>query len=407
MRVAVIGAGTAGPAAALLLARVGAEVTLFEAVAEPAAVGAGLLLQPTGMAVLARLGLLEAVLGRAAKVERLLGRTVEGRVVMDLAYADLRADLFGAGVHRGSLFTALFEALAPAGVTVRCGAPVSGLTERGGRLALEGPADEGDFELIIVADGARSQLREQVAPARRAERYGWGALWFIGRDDGRYGGVLSQDYRDTREMMGTLPSGRIRDGDSAELVSLFWSLPVAAIESTRAAGLAPWRERALALNPRVAPLIEQVEDMDQLLPAVYHDVVLPRPWRATERAGAVVIGDAAHAMSPQLGQGANLALVDAAALADALAPALASSPGALPAALADYARRRRTNLGFYQRASRLLTPLFQSDHAWLAWWRDRLMHPAASVPWIRRQMLASLAGAKTGVLTADELPKIE
>ncbi|MBZ0117864.1 MAG: FAD-dependent oxidoreductase, partial [Sandaracinaceae bacterium] len=62
--VAVIGAGTAGSAAALLLARAGHAVTLFEAVLEPKPVGAGIMLQPTGMHVLAELGLLEPILAR-------------------------------------------------------------------------------------------------------------------------------------------------------------------------------------------------------------------------------------------------------------------------------------------------------------------------------------------------------
>lgn len=412
MDVAVIGAGTAGPAAALMLARAGASVALFEAVADPGPVGAGLLIQPTGMAVLARLGLADEVLGRAARVERLrgtshAGRSRPGRVVMDLAYSDLRPGLFGAGVHRGSLFSALFNALVPAGVAVHTGRPVARL-ERApdGRYRLAGVEDEGPFDLVIVADGARSGLRDQVGRVRRADPYPWGALWFIGVDsDGRYQGALTQEYRDTREMLGTLPSGRVDDDDPAPRVSLFWSLRADAVDAARRAGLSAWRDRALALSPRAAPLLEQVEDMDELLAAIYHDVVMGPCWTADERAGAVVLGDAAHAMSPQLGQGANLALVDAAALVDALIDDGAlRKPSALPAALADYEASRARNLGYYQLASRWLTPVFQSDHAWVAAFRDLLMGPSCRLPWIRRQMLESLAGTKTGLLSAGPLP---
>ena len=63
--VAIIGAGTAGSAAALLLARAGHQVTVYERVATPGPVGAGISLQPTGQAVLARLGLLAPILARA------------------------------------------------------------------------------------------------------------------------------------------------------------------------------------------------------------------------------------------------------------------------------------------------------------------------------------------------------
>src|SRR4029078_12534499 len=97
---------TAGPAAALLLARAGHRVTVYERVAEPGPVGAGILLQPTGQAVLARLGLLERVRARAAPVERLLCQRVSGRAVVDLRYQEI-----GTAVGRGSSTGVLFEAL--------------------------------------------------------------------------------------------------------------------------------------------------------------------------------------------------------------------------------------------------------------------------------------------------------
>ena len=71
-RVCVIGCGTAGAAAAVLLARAGCEVTVLERVAAPAAVGAGIVVQPSGQAVLARLGLLDTIAARGARLDRLL-----------------------------------------------------------------------------------------------------------------------------------------------------------------------------------------------------------------------------------------------------------------------------------------------------------------------------------------------
>src|SRR5262245_6216424 len=111
LRIAVVGCGTAGPAAALLLARADHEVEVLERVPDPSPVGAGLLLQPTGMAVLRALGLLDEIERRGARVDRLHGETTTGRVVMDLAYADLEPGLHGLGLHRGALFGALFAAM--------------------------------------------------------------------------------------------------------------------------------------------------------------------------------------------------------------------------------------------------------------------------------------------------------
>jgi 2-polyprenyl-6-methoxyphenol hydroxylase-like FAD-dependent oxidoreductase len=97
-------------------------------------------------------------------------------------------------------------------------------------------------------------------------------------------------------------------------------------------------------------------------------------------------------MSPQLGQGANLALLDAYVLAGCL------ERHGVEAALAAYSEARRAHLRFYSWASRLMTPVFQSHLGMLGPPRDLLMQPLARIPWVRRQFLGSLAGAKTGVL---------
>lgn len=109
----------------------------------------------------------------------------------------------------------------------------------------------------------------------------------------------------------------------------------------------------------------------------------------------VYLGDCAHATSPQLGQGCNLALCDARQLAVSLA-----SHQKLDAALADYSRSRRAHLGWYQFASRWLTPGFQSDHGWIAPLRDLIMPVLCRFPVSRQLMLATMAGISRGPLRA-------
>jgi 2-polyprenyl-6-methoxyphenol hydroxylase-like FAD-dependent oxidoreductase len=391
--VAVVGSGTAGAAAALFLHRSGHRVTVYEAVADPQPVGAGIMLQPTGMHVLARLGLLDAVASRCATLTGLRCFARDGRPVLDLAYADLHRTLFSFGIHRGVLFEALYDAVRREGIEVRLGTPIErlGVEWLGGdgprRACLDGDGEVlGTHDLVVVADGARSRLRDESL-VRRNRFYPWGALWFIGHDTaGAHGGVLHQVVDGTRRMLGLLPSGLGPRGDTP-LVSLFWSIHRDQIAEARERGLDAFKAQALHLCPQAEPILGQIGSFEDLLFAQYHDVVLSR-WHLD---GVVYLGDAAHAMSPQLGQGANLALYDASVLAECLAEA-----DRLEHALAEYSRRRRHHLAFYQWATRWATPFFQSDRSWLGTVRDRFMGLACRVPYVRQRMIRTMCGMETG-----------
>ena len=109
-RVGVIGAGTAGLATAIFLARQGHRVTVFDKAPALGALGAGIGIQPIGLTVLKRLGLLDPIVHHGARIDRLYGETDGGRPVLDLTYSQYREELFGVGLHRGALFTELHAA---------------------------------------------------------------------------------------------------------------------------------------------------------------------------------------------------------------------------------------------------------------------------------------------------------
>ena len=104
-------------------------------------------------------------------------------------------------------------------------------------------------------------------------------------------------------------------------------------------------------------------------------------------------------MSPQLGQGVNMALLDALALRDALR----AEPG-VSAALTRYQAERRQHIGIYHFWSRWLTPLFQSEHDVWAGLRDLTFHPMSRLPIERGQMLRVLTGTRRGWLGSFTLP---
>jgi 2-polyprenyl-6-methoxyphenol hydroxylase-like FAD-dependent oxidoreductase len=363
LRVAVVGAGTAGCATALFLARAGHAVELFEQAAEPGPVGAGILLQPTGVSVLERLGVHEEVLDNGAPVRRLRCRTASGRTLLDLSYDVLGPGVHGVGLHRGTLFEALFRPLAEAGVEVRTGRRIGGPAE---------VLDAG-FDLVVAADGARSALR---AADGRVRAYPWGALWFIGERRDLAPDMLDQVVDGTRFLAGVLPTGR-------HDASVFFSVPAARPFEPVEGGLDAWRADLERRHPAAAAVAAQVADVAQLQTARYLDVVM----RDLHRGPLVFVGDAGHAMSPQLGQGANLALRDAAALADCLA-----GTRDVPAALARFSARRRAQVRFYGFASRSMTPFFQSARDRLAVPRDLLLGPASRLPWVGRQMVRVMSG---------------
>jgi 2-polyprenyl-6-methoxyphenol hydroxylase-like FAD-dependent oxidoreductase len=392
--VGIIGAGTAGSASALFLSRAGHKVTLYERVEEPGAIGAGIMLQPSGMAVLAALGLFERVAARGAKVTSLHAQTPSGWGVVHLEYEDVAPGLYGLGMHRGVLFEALFGAVREdPKISVRTGVGVARI-ERGtdGKPrvvdektgALHGPHD-----LIVVGDGARSQLRNDPAVRVSVKKYPWGALWFVASDpEHQFKDQLFQVVRGTRRLLGLLPTGLGPTG-SEPRVSLFWSIPAREIDAWRAAGLEAWKAEVSSFTPRAAPVLAQIRSAEQVLFSEYHDVVM-QPWHGQD---IVFLGDAAHATSPQLGQGCNLALIDAQVLAASLA-----GHDTLAPALEAYSRTRRWHLAWYQFATRWLTPFFQSDWTWLGPVRDLGMPLGSLLPWFRKQMSLSMCGTSRGPL---------
>ena len=370
----MVGAGPAGLAAALFLHRNGHRVRVFERFVRAAPVGSGLILQPTGLAVLHALGLLPAILRLGARIDRLHGcDAASGRTVLSVAYADAGGSRFGLAVHRAALFGVLHEAVRAQAIPVETSVEAEGL-ERGGKATLLAARGRhlGSFDLVVDASGRGSKLRRFTKNPVEPKPLGYGALWasLPWISSGFDPHALLQRYRRASVMIGVLPIGRPFP-DEPRMAALFWSLKPEDLASVKAGGLDAWKARVLALWPECAPHCEAIKDWNQLVLARYghHTLSPPAGLRLA------VIGDAGHSTSPQLGQGANMALLDAAALAHALGRSTA-----VPAALEAYVAMRSRHVRLFQALSRIFTPFYQSDSTVLPLLRDRLVASMARVP---------------------------
>ncbi|MER9966939.1 NAD(P)/FAD-dependent oxidoreductase [Mesorhizobium sp. M0060] len=371
--IAIAGAGPAGLAAALYLKHAGHRVTVFERFEQPKPVGSGLILQPTGLTVLADLGLLEDILALGSRIDRLHGADARsGRTVLDVRYDAQRGGRFGLAVHRAALFGVLFRAVRRQAITIETGIELETL-ETGERATLVCGNGRriGPFDLVVDASGSRSKLRQCVNNPGEPRPLAYGAFWVsLGWRKGFDEHALLQRYDRASVMIGVLPIGR-PEPDTEKMAAFFWSVKPADAEQVRATGLEAWKARLVGLWPECAAFTDQIDNFDQLSLARYghHTMKTPAGRRLA------VIGNAAHSTSPQLGQGANMALLDAAALNYALI-----GTDRIDTALEAYVRARRWHVRVFQVLSLVLTPFYQSDSTAMPFVRDRLVATLAKIP---------------------------
>ena len=382
--VAIVGAGPAGLASALYLKRAGHKPVIFERFPAAAPVGSGLILQPTGLSVLADLGLLEPIMALGHRIDRLHGLDGKsGRQVLNVSYNALPGGRFGLAVNRHLLFSVLADAVACEHIEIRTGCHVTDMgAGRGGNCLQFGDGGtSAAFDLIVDTSGARSGLRRHAKHPAEPKPLPYGALWATldWQKDSFEMHSLSQRYDKASVMAGVLPTGRT-ELNGGEKFAFFWSLKPEAFASVKAAGLEEWKRVVVSLWPECAVFLNQIKAFEDMTLARYghHTLRVPAGY------GVAFVGDSAHSTSPQLGQGANMALLDAYALGQAVA----KGPD-IPSVLDAYAQSRRRHVAVFQAMSFLFTPFYQSDSSALAFARDRIVARLARIP-LAQKVLASM-----------------
>jgi 2-polyprenyl-6-methoxyphenol hydroxylase-like FAD-dependent oxidoreductase len=312
-RVAIAGAGAAGLAAAIQLAKAGVHVDVYEAKPELTALGSGISLQGNALRVLDALGAWDAIREAGFPFEGLTLRAPGPDAPVVAALPDVKTggpDYPAAmGMPRADLARILFEHAVAAGAHVRFGARVSALESSVDRVLVHiDEREAGEYDLVIGADGIHSAVREMIGIQTRPEQTGMG-IWrtFVSRpaDVERtelyYGGpVYIAGYTPTGEdSMYAFLVERAQDrsgisDDEATRIML---------EESRAYG-GPWNS-----------IRADLEAGARANYTWFTQHIVDAPWN---RGRVVVIGDAAHSCPPTIAQGAAQGLEDALVLTELL-----------------------------------------------------------------------------------------
>ncbi|HUA34739.1 MAG TPA: NAD(P)/FAD-dependent oxidoreductase [Candidatus Binataceae bacterium] len=311
MRIAIVGGGPAGLTAAIAARRLGLEPLVFEQARDFRRIGGGILIHSNGLRVLDALGLYRGFAARMNTVQKLFSVLPEGCVVGSVDYADLAIPFNRcAVVMRYELQEYLLSEAQCAGVKIEFGQRLMGFASNNGRGELEfesGMACEAD--VVLACDGYRSATRAAAGIAAKVIDINQAYLRGIAE--------RSVDKSSIRELWGV--DGR-RFGICplpGERTYFFCNAPPGGWEETRSEHLNEWIAGWSAFGDEVAGLLNSVADWSRVNYDELHEIRC-REWA---RPPVFVVGDAAHAMTPNLGQGANSAMVDAIVLVRLLAEA--------------------------------------------------------------------------------------
>jgi 2-polyprenyl-6-methoxyphenol hydroxylase-like FAD-dependent oxidoreductase len=296
----IVGGGIGGLATAAGLLRQGWSVQVLEQAPEFGEVGAGISLWSNAFRALDALGLGDVV--RAVGAQEVSGgiRDHRGRPIV-------RGELSSPATmfHRAELLSALLGAV-PAGHLI-AGTKVRTVRVEGGRAVVEHDHGTVTADLVIGADGLRSTVRTQLWPQAKPPRYAGVTSWRTVISG--FGPVPGGESWGPGALFGAVPMA----GDR----TYCYASAIASAGQTSTDGeLAALRRRFGSWHDPIPALLEKASE-EQVL---RHDLYYLPPLDSYVSGRAVLVGDAAHAMTPNLGQGACQSLEDAATLAVLLGP---------------------------------------------------------------------------------------
>jgi 2-polyprenyl-6-methoxyphenol hydroxylase-like FAD-dependent oxidoreductase len=340
--IVIIGGGIGGLSLARELALRGIHASVLERAPQLNPVGAGIIMNPNAMRVLERNGLADEVRRDSWPYLTRETRNRRGRLLATRDYGPLYASgklAVGALVHRAHLLEVLYRSLAAG--TVSFGVRVKEILEI-------------EADLIVGADGIHSQVRRELFGELTPRYMGYRSHRLI--MDNVAGVQCFTEYLGRGQRIGLVPISATK--------LYVWTT----FNSPRSANPDVDLPRLFAqfTDGRLQRLFSAWPGPEAIITTEIEELWAEDWIRLSARRAAVLLGDAAHAMTPNIGQGAGMAMEDAAVLAEELA-----SGAEIEHALGNYARRRKPRVETVVRISREVGKDGQRSFAPACWLRDR------------------------------------
>ncbi len=386
--IVIVGAGGGGAVLGLALARKGIGTVILEQAPGPPTGLRGEIVQPNGQRILDELGLLARLPSHAVRPVRAFHFCrVGGRRLCTVDYGVLPPPYNQALVTLPNVvhhvILGALEAAVPG--CVRYGAEFKDVRREGNRVTGVRAEYRGEpltvtARVVVGADGAWSKLRTALRIPASLHRYPDEYLITIleGADDlaeARY-------FVGHRTILGVFPA-------AAGKAYIFSMIPTGSMPELRARGLEALRERWRTIDPGLGRVLSNLNDWSQTA-CMPTGRVRARTWITD---GAVLIGDAAHAMNPHASQGRMQAMLDAMALAELL-PRCLEAGDCTATALAAFERQRRPQVEMLQRLADEQVLFWNTGNPILAALRDRVFRTLDRNPRLRYRTLAVTAGVR-------------
>ena len=350
MKVLIVGGGIGGLSIARELSLRHVKVAVIERADKLNPVGAGIIMNPNAMRVLERNGLADQV--RADSWPYLMRETRDhtGRLLATRDYGPLYESgklAQGALVHRAHLLEVLFRSL-PAG-TVQFGVSLKSIPR--------------DADLVIGADGIHSQVRREIFGDVPKRYMGYRSHRLIMENVAEV--RCFTEYLGRGQRIGLVPIGGKR--------LYIWTTYNSPQKEKREPDLP--RQFAQFTDANIRKLFAALPPPSSIITTEIEELWMDDWVRVSTTNATVLLGDAAHAITPNIGQGAGMAMEDAAVLAQVLAEELASG-GEIEHALGNYAKRRKPRVQTVMRISREVGEDGQRSSAFGCWLRNRRVEKA-------------------------------